>query len=72
MILQAMLGMNVMGIERKLIIDSARMPNWLDWIKIENLKVGDGEVSFIVRRIPEGASVGIIERRGDVAVEVRK
>jgi glycogen debranching enzyme len=72
MIVQAMLGMEVMGFARKLVIDSPEMPNWLDWLKVENLKVGDGEVSFIVRRVPEGASVGIIERRGNVAVEVLK
>jgi glycogen debranching enzyme len=72
MIVQAMLGMEVMGFGRKLLIDSAEIPKWLDWLKIEHLKVGDGEVSFIVRRIPEGASVGIIERRGNVAVEILK
>jgi hypothetical protein len=64
--------MEVMGFDRKLVIDLAEMPKWLEWLKIENLKVGDGEVSFIIRRIPEGASVGIIERRGNVAVEVLK
>lgn len=72
MIVQAILGIEVRGFERKLIIDSAEMPKWLDWVKIENLKVGDGEVSLIVRRIPEGPSVGIIERRGNVAVEFVK
>ncbi|MBV8771358.1 MAG: amylo-alpha-1,6-glucosidase [Deltaproteobacteria bacterium] len=72
MIVQTILGIEVRGFDRKLIIDSAEMPKWLDWIKIENLKVGDGEVSLIVRRIPEGSSVGIIERRGNVAVEFVK
>jgi glycogen debranching enzyme len=72
MIVQAILGMEVMGFDRKLVIDLAEMPKWLEWLKIENLKVGDGEVSFIIRRIPEGASVGIMERRGNVAVEVLK
>jgi hypothetical protein len=61
-----------MCFERRLVIDSPAMPYWLDWLKIENLKVGDGEVSFIVRRIPEGTSIGIIERRGNASVEVRK
>jgi glycogen debranching enzyme len=72
MIVQAILGIEVMGFERRLVIDSPAMPYWLDWLKIENLKVGDGEVSFIVRRIPEGTSIGIIERRGNASVEVRK
>jgi glycogen debranching enzyme len=70
MIVQAILGLEVRGFERKLVIDSAEMPKWLDWLKIENLRVGEGEVSLILRRIPEGASVGIIERRGNVTIEV--
>lgn len=72
MIVQAILRMEVMGFDRKLVIDLGEMPKWLEWLKIENLKVGDGEISFIVRRTPEGASVGIIERRGNAAVEVLK
>ncbi|MBV8358887.1 MAG: amylo-alpha-1,6-glucosidase [Deltaproteobacteria bacterium] len=72
MILQSMLGIEVLGSERKLMIDSPTMPDWLDWLKIEGLKVGDGDVSLIVRRVPEGASVGVIERHGNVSVEVRK
>jgi glycogen debranching enzyme len=72
MIIQAMLGIKTAGFHRKLLIDSPVMPDWLDWLKIENLKVGDGAVSLLVRRAPEGASIGIIETRGDVTVEVLK
>ena len=72
MILQAMLGIRTLGFDHKLVIDSPVMPDWLDWLKIENLKVGEGAVSVLVRRAPEGASIGIIERRGDVTVEVLK
>jgi glycogen debranching enzyme len=71
-IVQAMLGIQVMGFDRRLVIDSPAMPDWLDWLKIEGLKVGDGKISLIVRRTPEGASVGIVERDGDVSVEVLK
>jgi glycogen debranching enzyme len=70
LIVQAMLGIQVMGFDRKLVIDSPAMPDWLDWLRIEGLKVGDGKVSLIVRRTPEGASVGIVERQGNVSVEV--
>jgi glycogen debranching enzyme len=72
MIVQAMLGIQVMGFDRRLVIDSPAMPNWLDWLKIEGLRVGDGKVSLIVRRTQEGASVGIVERHGNVSVEVFK
>jgi glycogen debranching enzyme len=72
MILQAMLGIRLDGFSRKLVIDSPIMPNWLDSLKIENLRVGEGSVSLLVHRASEGASIGIIETRGDVTVEVLK
>ena len=72
MMIQAGLGIEVRGFDRKLILDSPAMPAWLDWLKIENLKVGNGHVSLIVRRSPEGTSIGIIELRGDLSVEVYK
>jgi glycogen debranching enzyme len=71
-LVQVMLGIEVMGLERKLVIDSPAMPDWLDWLKIEKLKVGDGEVSLMVRRTSEGTSIGIIERHGNVSVELLK
>ena len=71
-IVQGLLGINVRGFDRKLVIDSPVMPEWLDWIKIENLKVGDGAVWLMVRRSPAGASIDLIDRRGDVSVEVRQ
>lgn len=71
-ILQAVLGMEVRGFDRKLVVDCPTMPDWLDWVKIENLRVGDGTVSLMVRRTKEGTSVGIIEQHGNVGVEVLK
>jgi hypothetical protein len=58
MILQAVLGIEVLGFDRNLVIDSPSMPNRLDWLKIERLRVGDGDVSLIGRRVPEGTSMG--------------
>ena len=34
MIVQAMLGIEVKGLGRKLVVDSPAMPHWLDRIKI--------------------------------------
>jgi len=70
-IVQAMLGIEVRGFERKLTIDSPAMPDWLDWIRIDNLKIGDGAVSFLVRRTLEVPAVEILERRGSVTVELK-
>lgn len=70
MMVQAVLGIEVRGFERRLVVNSPAMPEWLDWLKIENLKVSDGSVSLVARRSRAGASIDIIETRGDVTVDV--
>jgi hypothetical protein len=46
----------VMGFQRRVLIDSPAMPSWLEWLRIEDLKVGDETVSLILRRAADGAS----------------
>src|SRR5216683_2956823 len=70
MIVQAMLGFEVLGFERKLVIDSPAMPEWLEWLKIENLKIGDGAVSLLIRRSPEVPAIEILEKHGPITVEI--
>ncbi|MGH7933391.1 MAG: amylo-alpha-1,6-glucosidase, partial [Candidatus Binataceae bacterium] len=73
MILQAALGLQVVGFERRVLIDSPVIPPWLEWLRIEDLKVGDGSISLILRRTGTGTAVAeILERNGPVTVEVRK
>jgi glycogen debranching enzyme len=72
MILQAMLGLEVLGIERKVAFNSPVLPTWLDWMRIDDLKVGDGRVSFLFSRTGHQASVELVDRQGPVKVEVRQ
>ena len=71
MIVQAMLGIEVKAFERKLVVDSPVMPHWLDWIKVENLKVGDGAISLMVRRTPEVPAIEILQKHGNITVEFK-
>ncbi len=70
MILQAMLGMRVLGFERRVLFDSHLIPSWLDWLSIDGLSVGAGRVSFVLRRSPNGAAIEVKEKSGGVRVEV--
>jgi glycogen debranching enzyme len=73
LILQAMLGLKVLGREKTLVIDSPLMPPWLEWLQIDDLRVGDdARVSFVVRRTLRGAAVEIIEKQRAVVLEVLK
>ena len=70
MLLQAMLGMRVLGFERRVVFDTHLIPAWLDWLSIDGLKVGDGSVSFVLRRSPNGAAIEVKEKTAGVRVEV--
>ncbi len=70
MILQAMLGMRVLGFERRVVFDAHQIPSWLDWLSIDGLKVGQGSASFVLTRSPNGSAVEVKERSAGVRVEV--
>jgi glycogen debranching enzyme len=70
MIMQAMLGMRVLGFERRVVFDTHVIPSWLDWLSIDGLKVGDGHVSFVLRHSPNGAAIEVKEKSDGVRVEV--
>ena len=70
MMLQAMLGMRVLGFEQRVIFDTHLLPTWLDWLSIDKLRVGDGSVSFVLRRSPNGAAIEVKEKSGGVRVEI--
>jgi hypothetical protein len=73
MILQAVLGLQVMGFDGQVLFDSPTLPPWLDWLQIEGLRVGDGSISLKLRRSANGMAVTeILEKNDKVAVEVRK
>ncbi len=72
MILQAMLGMRVLGFERRVVFDTQLIPSWLDWLSIDGLKVGDGRLSFVLRQSPNGAAIEVKEKSAGVRVEVRR
>jgi glycogen debranching enzyme len=72
MILQAMLGLEISGLDKKVIFNSPTLPLWLDWMRIDDLKVGEGRVSFLIRRTTNQAAVEIVDRQGLVKVEVRQ
>ncbi|MGH7916902.1 MAG: amylo-alpha-1,6-glucosidase [Candidatus Binataceae bacterium] len=72
MILQAVMGLRVMGFEKRVVVDAPIIPPWLESIRVEDLRVADGSVSFMLRRTPKGATLEELGRRGPVSIEVLK
>jgi glycogen debranching enzyme len=70
MVLQAMLGMQVHGFERRVVFAAHMIPPWLDWLSVEGMKVGDGRVSFVLRRSPNGVAIEVKEESPGVHIEI--
>jgi len=71
LVLQATLGLDVKGFDGRVVIDSPALPAWLEWVRVEDLKVGDRSVSLLWRRVGDGSvAIDILKQKGTVLVEV--
>jgi glycogen debranching enzyme len=72
LLIQSILGMEVRGLERRILMRAPIVPDWLDWIRFDELRVGKSSISFIARRGRHGASTEVLEKHGPATVEVHK
>ncbi|MGH7001482.1 MAG: amylo-alpha-1,6-glucosidase [Stellaceae bacterium] len=72
MILQAVMGLHINGFEKRVVVDTPVIPPWLESITVEDLRVADGAVSFVLRRTLKTATLEVLSRRGSVSIEVLK
>jgi hypothetical protein len=49
-------------------MSNARLPTFLDHLRIENIAVGETRVDVQLQRQGEGVGVEVLERSGDVSV----
>jgi glycogen debranching enzyme len=70
LILSSMLGLQIAGREQQINIISPTMPEWLDWIKIENLKAGGESLSIMFERTEHTVGIEVLEKRA-ASVDIR-
>ncbi len=68
LLLQAALGLEVRAPERLVRLRHARLPQFLDEVKLTGLQIGDAELDLAVSRQPQGVVVSITRKSGDVEV----
>ena len=68
LILQALLGISARADENRLTVNKPQLPDWLNWVELRNLRVGNSRISLLFRR--EGTITGfsLIDRDGDIRV----
>lgn len=72
MMLQASLGMTICGTVPYIHFRDSYLPPAVDYIFVENLRVGQSKVSLMVRRQAHGVGIEVIRREGDLEVAVLK
>jgi hypothetical protein len=68
MILQSLLGISLDGCARELSIVRPRLPPWLEWVRVEHIRAGDGEVDLHYQRVDDRTVVDVLSMRGGVRV----
>jgi glycogen debranching enzyme len=72
MVLGACLGLEVDAPGRRLRLHRPVLPDYLDEVRIERLRVGAAEVDLTFHRYPQGAGVNVTRRAGEVEIQVVK
>jgi len=67
-LLSAVLGLKIDGAASRLSFVRPILPDFLDEIEINNLKVGTGTVDLLIHRRAQSATIEILGRSGDVEV----
>jgi glycogen debranching enzyme len=68
MLLQACLGLEADAATGSIHLENARLPLFLDQLRIDNLAVGDARLDVQIRRQRQGVDVEVLERHGTVSV----
>jgi glycogen debranching enzyme len=69
-LIQACLGLEIDCASATVILRRPRLPDFLDWLTVRNLRVADGRLDLMFRRHDGSVAVSLLSREGDAEVEV--
>jgi glycogen debranching enzyme len=68
LLIKAVLGMNVLGAEARVVFQHAALPPFLDQVMIRNLRVASSTADIALHRHPEDVGFIVSGRRGPVEI----
>jgi glycogen debranching enzyme len=68
--LSSVLGLQPDGFERRLRVRHPQLPEWLEWVGLRGVRVGQAEVDLEYRRSAQGTLVAVTRKAGDLLVSV--
>jgi glycogen debranching enzyme len=71
-LLGEMLGLEPDAPQNRLTFRNPVLPEWLPWVEVRGLRVGQSRLDVVVTRGREGAAVEVLERHGGAEIVVRR
>lgn len=72
MLIESMLCVTPNAQQNELLINNPVIPNWMNYLRIDNIKVGDALVDTEFRRTSKGLVIDILEKRGNIDIIIKK
>lgn len=69
-LLQACLGLSFSPEKPQVCFSHPRLPEYLKWVEIRNLRVGPGSVDLVLHRHPRDVGVNVLRKEKDVEIAV--
>jgi len=69
-LLQACLGLCFDPAARQILFEQPVLPEFLDWVRLRNLRLGQTAADILVQRSGRDVSVSVLEKTGDVRVSI--
>ncbi|TWU43497.1 alpha-glucosidase [Novipirellula aureliae] len=70
LLLQSILGLSFSPRKPQVRFDNPKLPDFLNWIRIKNLRVGDGEVDLAIHRHARDVGLNVERKVGDPQIVV--
>jgi len=72
MLINAMLGLSPDAADNQLTLNRPRLPGWLGWIELRNLRLRDSRMTLRASQGQDGAAIEMLSRTGDAELVVRR
>jgi glycogen debranching enzyme len=72
MLIAAMLGLSPDAADNQLTLNRPRLPGWLSWIELRNLRLRDSRMTLRASQGQDGAAIEMLSRSGDAELVVRR
>ena len=72
MLIGAMLGLAPDAADNQITLNRPRLPGWLSWIELRNLRLRDSRMTLRASQGQDGAAIEMLSRRGDAELVVRR